>query len=77
MRFLLTPRPNEQQSPREDVRAHLVHSIHVHACDVTHTTQRRGSPYSLALVKTTGSYERAVKQWAKYAASLKSLESLE
>lgn len=48
---------------REDMRQHLISTIDRHQCDVKHALERRGSPYSLVLTKTTGSYERAVKRF--------------
>ena len=46
----------------EDIRQHLIGSIGRHQCDVKYALERRGSPYSLVLTKTTGSFERAVKR---------------
>ncbi len=48
---------------REDERRHLVSMIQEHQCDVTSDLERKGSPYSLVLTKTTGSFERAVKRF--------------
>jgi hypothetical protein len=48
---------------REDVRRHLIDMIHRHQCDVKHTLERKGSPYSLVLTKTTGSFDRSVKRF--------------
>lgn len=48
---------------REDVRDHLVFMIRRHQCDVTHVLERKGSPYSLVLTKTSGSFDRAVKRF--------------
>ena len=48
---------------REDVRQHLIGMIDRHQCDVKHAIERKGSPYSLVLTKTTGSFERAVKRF--------------
>lgn len=48
---------------REDLRQHVVGTINRHQCDVRHTLERQGSPYSLVLTKTTGSYDRAVKRY--------------
>ena len=48
---------------REDMRQHLIGMINRHQCDVKHALVRKGSPYSLVLTKTTGSFERAVKRF--------------
>ena len=48
---------------REDMRQHLIGIIDRHQCDVKHALERKGSPYSLVLTKTTGSFERAVKRF--------------
>ena len=34
-----------------------------HQCDVSHKLERTGSPYSLLLTKTTGSFDRAVERF--------------
>ncbi len=47
----------------ERQRSHLVEMINQHQCDVKHALERIGRPYSLVLKKTTGSFERAVKQF--------------
>ena len=48
---------------REDVRQHLIGIISRHQCDVKYAFERKGSPYSLVLTKTTGSFDRAVKRF--------------
>ncbi|HVX13657.1 MAG TPA: 2OG-Fe(II) oxygenase [Pirellulales bacterium] len=48
---------------REDARWHVIGTINRHQCDVKHALERKGSPYSLVLTKTTGSFDRAVKQF--------------
>lgn len=48
---------------REDMRQHLIGMIGRHRCDVKHALERKGSPYSLVLTKTTGSFDRAVKRF--------------
>ncbi len=58
---------------REDIRRHVLDQINRHHCDVKHTLDRTRSPFSLVLTKTTGSYERAVKQ---YELNVKLLSSL-
>lgn len=48
---------------REDERLHLIDSMEKNLCDVTHALERKGSPFSLVLTKTTGSFDRAVKRF--------------
>jgi hypothetical protein len=48
---------------REDARQHLIGIISRHQCDVQYALERKGSPYSLLLTKTNGSFERAVKRF--------------
>ena len=48
---------------REDMRQHLIGIIDRHQCDVKHALERKGSPYSLVLTKTTGSFDRALKRF--------------
>jgi hypothetical protein len=47
----------------ESARGHLISNIDQHRCDVKHTLERKGRPYSLVLTKTNGSFERAVKRY--------------
>ena len=48
---------------REEMRQHLIDTIDRHQCDVKHSLERKGSPYSLVLTKTSGSFERSVKRF--------------
>ena len=62
--FLADPANEVGRIPaREDMRQHLIGIIDRHQCDVKHTLERKGSPYSLVLTKTNGSFERAVKRF--------------
>jgi hypothetical protein len=62
--FLADPANEVGRIPaREDMRQHLIAMIGRQACDVKHALERRGSPYSLVLTKTTGSFERATQQY--------------
>jgi hypothetical protein len=61
---------------REDMRHHLVGMIDRHACDVKHVLERKGSPYSLVLTKTTGSFERAAKRFEADCRLLKVLDEV-
>jgi hypothetical protein len=48
----------------EAMRSHLIGKIDRHQSDVKHALERKGSPYSLVLTKTTSSFQRAVKEFA-------------
>jgi hypothetical protein len=62
--FLADPANEVGRIPaREDMRQHLISTIERHQCDVKHALERKGSPYSLVLTKTRGSFERAVKRF--------------
>lgn len=61
---------------REDARRHLISMIDRHQCDVKHALERKGSPYSLVLTKTTGSYERAVQRFKEDRRLLSALPSV-
>ncbi len=62
--FLADPLSEIGRIPaREDMRQHLIGKINRHQCDVNHALERKGSPYSLVLTKTTSSFDRAVKRF--------------
>ena len=62
--FLASPASEVGRIPaKEESRRHLIDSINKHRCDITHKLEKTGSPYSLVLKKTTGSYERALKRF--------------
>jgi hypothetical protein len=62
--FLADPANEVGRIPaREDLRLHLIHIINKHQCDVKYALERKGSPYSLVLTKTTGSFDRALKRF--------------
>ncbi len=72
--FLADPATEVGRIPaREDVRQHLIGTIARHQCDVKHVLERKGSPYSLVLTKTRGSFERAV---ARFEANRQLLSAL-
>ncbi len=73
-KFLADPAAEVTRIPAaEHTRRHLQETIGKHQCDVKSDLERKGSPYSLVLTKTTGSYERGVK---RYEADLKLLKKL-
>jgi len=57
-------------------RQHLIGMIDQHDCDVKHALERKGSPYSLVLTKTTGSFERAAKRFEADRRLLKILDGV-
>lgn len=59
---------------RKELRQHLHRQIDQHRCDVTHVTERRGSPQTLVCTKTQASYERRL---AQFKADLRLLGELE
>ncbi len=61
---------------REDMRQHLIGMIGRHDCDVQHALERKGSPYSLVLTKTTGSFDRATKRFEADRRLLKILDEV-
>lgn len=62
--FLADPASEVGRIPaREDMRRHLIGMIDQHQCDVKYAVERKGSPFSLVLTKTAGSFERAVKRF--------------
>ena len=75
--FLADPAHEIARIPaREEMRRHLMDRIDRHQCDVKSALERKGSPYSLVLTKTTGSYERAVKRFEDDRRLLKALASV-
>ncbi len=62
--FLADPANEVGRIPaNERMRQHMIGMISRHQCDVKHTLERTGSPYSLVLTKTNGSFDRAVKRF--------------
>ena len=73
--FLADPDHEVGRIPaREDARHHVIDLIGRHQCDVNHALERSGSPYSLVLTKTTGSFKRAAK---RFEADCRLLEALD
>ena len=62
---------------RKDRRQHLHQIIERHHCDLTHVTERRGSPQTLVCTKTTASYETACQVYERDQRLLSRLEALE
>jgi hypothetical protein len=75
--FLTDPANEVGRIPaREDRRHHLIGMIGQHQCDVNHALERKGSPYSLVLTKTTGSFDRATRRFEADRRLLKILEEV-
>jgi hypothetical protein len=61
----------------EGSRHHVSMIIDRHQCDVAYAEERKGSPYSLVLTKTTGSYDRAVERFKADQQLLNALPTVE
>ena len=60
--FLANPDRKQGRFPLAKIRRqHLHQVIDRNRCDLTHVTERRGSPFTLVCTKTTASYETACK----------------
>ena len=58
---------------RQDRRQHLHQQIERHSLDMTHVTERKGSPQTLVCTKDHRSYQRRCEQYRKDIAALVSL----
>lgn len=75
--FALDPRLREQRfRVRQDRRQHLHHQIKQHGLDMSHVTERRGSPQTLVCSKTRESYRRQCRQHADDVAGMRALQTL-
>ena len=75
--FLADPSLEVARIPApEDSRRHLIGRIEQEKCDVSHALDRQGRPYSLALTKTTGSFDRAVTRFEADRRLLSALASV-
>lgn len=75
--FLADPANEVGRIPaREDMRQHLIGMIGRHDCDVKHALERKRSPFSLVLTKTTGSFERTTKRFEANCRLLKILDEV-
>ena len=61
---------------RKDLRQHLHGQINRHQLDLSHVTERKGSPQSLVCTKTQASYEQRRAQFQEDVQLLKELEDL-
>jgi hypothetical protein len=63
-RFLRDPAERVGRFPmNKERRQHVHQQLDQHRCDVTHVTERKGSPQTLVCTKTEESYERRRKQF--------------
>jgi hypothetical protein len=58
---------------RKELRQQIHRIIDSRQLDMTHVTERRGSPYTLVCKKTRGPYERACRQYNKDVGSMQRL----
>jgi hypothetical protein len=76
-RFLRDPVQRVGRFPiRKERRRHLHQQIEAHQCDLTHVTERVGSPQTLVCTKTQASYQRRLKQFEVDRELLAELEAL-
>jgi hypothetical protein len=76
-RFLRDPAERVGRFPlNKQRRQHLHQQIDKHRCDVTHVTERKGSPQTLVCTKTQDSYERRRQQFGVDQVVLAELEKL-
>ena len=72
--FLADPMAEVNRLPAsESDRQHLIDHIRRYQCDVKYVVERKGSPFSLVLTKTSDSHERAVKEYEKKVGLLEEL----
>ena len=65
-RFLEDPDQGEHRfAMAKERRRHLHQIIDSNRCDLTHTTERRGRPFTLVCTKTTASYEAACEVYLR------------
>ena len=76
-RFLRDPKERVHRFPRrKELRRHLHAQIDDNKLDVTHVTERKGSPHALVCTKTQASYERRLAQFHEDLTQLEKLEQL-
>ena len=61
---------------KKERRQHLHQQIDRHRLDMTHVTERMGSPQTLVCTKTRATYERQCRQYNKDLASMAALDPL-
>ena len=77
-RFLADPHQKQARYPLAKARRrHLHQIIDTNHCDLTHDTERCGSPYTLVCTKTTASYEGACKIYQRDLQNLTHIITME
>jgi len=75
--FALDPRMREQRfRVRLERRQHLQGQIEQHGLDMSHVTERTGSPQTLVCRKTRESHRRRCRQHAEDIAGMRALQAL-
>ena len=75
--FALDPQLLEQRfRVRQDRREHLQRQIAQHGLDMSHVTDRKGSPQTLVCRKTRENYRRQCRQHAEDIAAMRALQAL-
>ena len=75
--FAQHPQLREQRfRVRQDRREHLQRQIAQNGLDMSHVTDRRGSPQTLVCRKTRESYRRQCRQHAEDIAAMRALQAL-
>jgi hypothetical protein len=78
IKFLQSPTQTVHRfKVRKELRGHLHTTIESERCDVSHVTERIGSPQTLVCTKNTNSYQRALKQYNIDKENLEVVQSLE
>ena len=58
---------------RKDLRKHLHRIIDAHRLDMSHVTERRGSPYTLVCTKNRAGHRRRLTEYGKDVSWMRSL----
>ena len=75
--FLRDPAEQLHRFPRrKELRQHLHQQIDKHRLDLTHVTERKGSPQTLVCTKSQATYERRLAQFNVDVQLLKELQSV-
>jgi len=61
---------------RKDRRRHLHNAIKEHGLDMTHVTERRGSPQTLVCTKDRRGFDRRIKEYKREIAAMRTLVDL-
>ena len=61
---------------RKELRKHLHRQIDRYRLDMSHVTERRGSPYTLVCTKNRATHERRLREYAKDVETMRSLTQL-